>query len=162
MSYLDRLKARIAETGVGDPPTEPTKPPSVSFVGAPPRPISEAQARSTLRQWHRWLSPLDEHAPPTGFDPERWRVLKDDGWWIYECFASQAVHTGWSALDLFGVLPADHKLGGLVARLQGARNLKMGGQIAKWSSWGIADWTCATAGESLISSGITLIWELPR
>lgn len=161
MSYLDRLKDKIAETGVGGLPTEPTQPRSVSFVGAPGRPISESQARATLRHWHGRLRVLDPLVPPAAFDRARWETLRDDSWWIYENFASQAVREGWSALDLFGVLPFDHKLGGLVARLQGARNLKMSGQRATWSSWGVTDWTCASGGEGLASSGITLLWEFP-
>ena len=162
MSYLDRLKTRILETGVGDTPTEPTKPSSVSFVSAPPRPISDAQARATLRHWHGHLRVLDPYAPPRAVDGARWQDLRDDSWWIYENFASQAVRDGWSALDLFGLLPWDNKLGGLVARLRGARNLKMAGPKATWSHWGIADWTCASAGDGLVSSGITLLWELRR
>jgi hypothetical protein len=35
MSYLARLKARIAEKGLGDMVTKPTKPGSVSFVTNP-------------------------------------------------------------------------------------------------------------------------------
>jgi hypothetical protein len=105
---------------------------------------------------------LDPYAPPRAVDGARWQDLRDDSWWIYENFASQAVRDGWSALDLFGLLPWDNKLGGLVARLRGARNLKMAGPKATWSHWGIADWTCASAGDGLVSSGITLLWELSR
>jgi hypothetical protein len=115
-----------------------------------------------LRDWHRHLAPLDFDHAPDGFTRNRWRELCDDSWWIYENFAAQAVRDGWSAHDLFGVLPWHPGWGGLCDRLRGARNLKMetAGQKAVWSSWGVTDWTCIGAGDSLISSGLVPIWEV--
>lgn len=115
-----------------------------------------------LREWHAKLEPLAELPAPDGIDPARWRELVCDSWWVYERFCSQAVRDGWSALDLFGVLPWKPSLGGLVARLGGARNLKMAGQKAVWSSWGVPDWTCIGGGDDLATSGIVLLWELGR
>ena len=114
---------------------------------------------SILRDWHRHLAPLDFDCAPDGFARNRWRELCDDSWWIYENFAAQAVHDGWSAQDLFGVLPFRPGWGGLCDRLQGARNLKMGGERAAWSRFGVKDWACRGAGDDLIASGLVLIWE---
>ena len=114
----------------------------------------------TLREWHSRLAPLDFDAAPDGFTLNRWRQLHGDSWWIYENFASRAVRDGWSARDLFGVFVPRPGWGGLCDRLQGARNLEMEGLKAIWSRWGITDWTCVGAGDSLLSSGLKLIWEL--
>ena len=114
----------------------------------------------TLREWHSLLAPLPFDSEPDGFTLPRWRQLHDDSWWLYENFASRAVRDGWSALDLFGVLPWRSGWGGLCDRLQGARNLKMAGPKAIWSRWGVPDWTCIGAGDALTSSGLVPIWEL--
>ena len=44
MSYLDRLKAEVSGKPLPSEPTKPTKAPSVSFVSAPSRHISEIEA----------------------------------------------------------------------------------------------------------------------
>ena len=115
-----------------------------------------------LRDWHEHLSTLDDLDPPTGYDLNWWTQAVRDACWIYENFASGAVRAGWSAHDLFGILPWHPGWGGLCDRLRGARNLKMevDGRKAVWSSWRVQDWTCAGAGDDLITSGLTLIWEL--
>lgn len=115
---------------------------------------------ATLREWHSGLAPLDFDSAPEGFTLNRWRELHGDSWWIYENFAAQAVRDGWSAHDLFGVHVPRPGWGGLCDRLQGARNLKIAGPRAVWSRWGVSDWTCIGAAESLISSGLVPIWEL--
>ncbi len=89
-----------------------------------------------------------------------WQQACDDACWIYENFASRAVRDGWSAHDLFGVLPWHLGWGGLCDRLAGARNLKMEGERAAWSRFGVRDWTCRGAGDDLVSSGLVLIWEV--
>lgn len=114
----------------------------------------------TLREWHSRLAPLDFDSAPDGFTLSRWRELREDSWWLYENFAAQAVRDGWSAHDLFAVFLPRSGWGGLCDRLQGARNLKMAGPRAIWSRWGVPDWTCIGAGDSLISSGLVPIWEL--
>lgn len=121
----------------------------------PPRHPSD-----TLRAWHSHLAPLDFDRPPDGLTLRRWRELHGDSWWIYENFAARAVRDGWSARDLFGVFVARPGSGGLCDRLQGARNLKMEGPKAVWSRWGVQDWTCIGAGDSLASSGLVPVWEL--
>lgn len=128
-----------------------------SYVPAIPR-----NPRAVLREWHGKLEPLANVPAPRGFDPGWWRAVVEDSWWVYEQFCSQAVRDGWSALDLFGVLPFNPSLGGLVPRLAGARNLKLEGGKAVWSRYGVRDWTCIGAGESLVSSGIVALWELGR
>ena len=115
---------------------------------------------ATLREWHSHLAPLDFNSAPDGFTLQRWRELHGDSWWIYENFASRALGDGWSAHDLFGVFVPRLGWGGLCDRLKGARNLKMAGPKAIWSHWGVPDWICIGAGDSLISSGLVPIWEL--
>lgn len=160
MSYLDRLKDKIAEKALPDQPPKPPEPSFGGFGGDRPRAISGTQARATLRHWHGRLRALDPYGPPEGFTLNCWVTLVDDAHWLYENFCSQAVRDGWSALDLFGVLPHAVEYGGLVARLRGVRNLKMEGPKAVWSSWGVRDWTCAGAGDGLVASGIVLLWEV--
>ncbi|MCK9542485.1 MAG: hypothetical protein M0R03_10710 [Novosphingobium sp.] len=137
---------------------------SSAISAANPAKAANANVRlaptATLRQWHRHLSALDDLDPPAGYELNWWAQAVRDAWWIYENFASRAVRDGWSAHDLFGVLPWHHGWGGLCDRLRGARNLKMEGPKAIWSSWGVRDWTCAGAGDNLKTSGATLIWEL--
>lgn len=112
-----------------------------------------------LREWHGHLSRLDPDRPPDGCKAW-WRQAVEDSWWLYENFASRAVRDGWSALDLFGVWPAKRGHGGLLCRLRGARNLKMGGARAAWSSFGVASQTCAGMGDSLAPAGVVLLWEV--
>lgn len=113
-----------------------------------------------LREWHGRLVGIDDCRAPAGFSIIWWQQACDDARWIYENFASCAVRDGWSAHDLFGVLPWRPGWGGLCDRVRGARNLKMAGQKALWSSWGVRDWTCAGTGDQLITSGLVLVWEL--
>jgi hypothetical protein len=113
-----------------------------------------------LREWHGHLVGLDDCRAPAGFSIMSWQQACDDARWIYENFASRAVRDGWSAHDLFGILPWHPGWGGLCDRIKGSRNLKMEGQRAAWSSWGVREWTCASAGDGLVSSGLKLIWEM--
>jgi hypothetical protein len=122
--------------------------------------VDDRLATIRLREWHAHLRRLDALKPPEGIPMGRWQGLCDDSWWLYENFASQAVRSGFSALDLFGVLPHEPKIGGLAALLTGARNLKLEGQKALWRQWGIKSWTCVGAGDVLVSSGLLPIWEL--
>jgi hypothetical protein len=115
-----------------------------------------------LRDWHSHLAPMNADAAPAGFTRQRWRELHGDSWWIYENYASRAVRDGWSALDLFGVLPSRPGWGGLCDRLQGARNLKMAGPKAIWSNGTVPDSLCIGAGEALAPSGLVPIWALQR
>lgn len=163
MSYLDRLKAKIAENAPPDQPPKPLEPGFGGFRGDRPRAISETQARTTLRHWHGRLRALDPLAPPEGFTMGRWQDLCDDSWWLYETWASQLVREGWSAQDVFGVVPLLPTGGVLLDRLRGARNVKLDGEgRAFWSLSGVTMQTCRGAADSLMSSGLVLVWELSK
>ena len=136
----------------------PPEPPSGPIVPIVPKAPSNPSA--ILREWHRHLSAIDDCRAPAGFSIMWWQQACDDAFWIYEHFASRAVRDGWSAHDLFGVLPWHPVWGGLCDRLNGARNLAIGGNRASWSSWGVPDWTCIGAGDQLTSSGLVPIWKL--
>lgn len=90
--------------------------------------VSDASARATLWKWHRRLLALDFDTAPEGFELQRWRQLCDDPWWLNENFASQLVRKGWSAHDIFGVLPWRPDDGVLLDRPQGARDLQLNGR----------------------------------
>jgi len=162
MSYLDELRSYLAQSDAAEALTKPTKGGSVSFVGSLPERVSDFRAGSILREWHRYLSALDDCYAPDGLKLRQWQTLCDDACWIYENFASGAIRYGWSASDLFGVLPWHLGWGGLCDRLAGARNLKMDDFKATWSQFGVRDWTCRGAGDDLVSSGLVPIWELGR
>lgn len=130
---------------------------TLATLPAKRRPFNSA---AILREWHRHLVALDDSHAPDGHTLNSWQQACDDARWIYENFASQAMRNGWSAHDLFGVLPWHPGWSGLCDRLQGARNLKMGGERAAWTRFGVKDWTCRGAGDDLIASGLVLIWEI--
>ncbi len=163
MSYLDRLKARIAETATGDTSTELTQPGFVSYVGAPTWPISaatvsivrEAVAQSRLREWHARLSKIDEFISPPGWTLNQWLKTLDAACWLSESYASTAVRDGWSALDLFGVDLAKPGEGGLADRLGDKRVLIMAADAASWRSWGVAQIYYRDGGEGLVP-----LWEV--
>ncbi len=115
---------------------------------------------SVLREWHGHLVAIDDCHARAGFSIMWWQQACDDAHWIYENFASRAVRDGWSAHDLFGVLPSYPGWGGLCDRIKGARNLKMAGPKAIWFNWAVPDWTCIGAGDQLITSGLVSIWEM--
>ena len=123
--------------------------------------VSSLDPASVLREWCAQLARLDPCQPPNGFTMARWHALCDDAWWISENFGLQLAREGWSALDIFGVLPWRPNGGVLLDRLQGARNLKLDGEgRAFWSSFGVTFQTSRGIGEGLVSSGLVLIWEL--
>ena len=127
------------------------------------RKISEGEARATLGEWHRHLTALDFDTAPNGFTFKRWRQLCFDSWWLYEGYASQLVREGWSAHDVFGVLPWREGGGVLLDRLQGARNLKLDGSgRAFWSLSGATFQTSRGIGDELMSSGLRLVWDMPH
>ena len=163
MTYLERLKEHLSEKGHPDQPPKPTKPSFAGFDGYPRGPISQDKAADTLCDWDRYLLSLNFDTAPDEFTLNRWRQLVDDAEWIYEHFASQLVREGWSALDIFGVLPWREDGGVLLDRLQGARNLKLDGEgRAFWSRFGVTFSTCRGVGEHLVRSGLRLVWELSR
>lgn len=146
----------VAAAEVAGAPEDRTFVPFVPIVPKAPL-LNPARA---LRDWHDHLVAIDDCRVPAGQSIMWWQQACDDARWIYENFASRAVRDGWSAHDLFGVLPWHPGWGGLCDRIKGARNLKMEGQRAAWSSWGVPDWACSGAGDQLVTSGIVLIWEM--
>lgn len=155
--FAESIRQDDADGAEGGSPEDRTIVPIVPIV--PQAPTNPA---AILWEWHGHLVAIDDCNAPAGFSIMWWQQACDDARWIYENFASRAMWDGWSAHDLFGVLPWFPGWGGLCDRIKGARNLKMAGQRAIWSSWGVPDWACAGAGDQLISSGIMLIWEMSR
>ena len=133
MSYLDRLKDRIAETGLPDPPPKPTKPGFVGFGGDPRGAISRSDG---LHQWKVRLASLDPCQPPKGWSMRRWQMIYDDAEWLLDKFGDQAARDGWSAADLFGLWPDKPGWGGIADRLRGSRSLVLTADRAHWRSWG--------------------------
>lgn len=68
------------------------------------------------------------HGLPVG----RWGVLVDDADWLLENFGQQAAADGWSAADLFSVMPGRDGCGGIADRLCGSRSLVMSADRAIW------------------------------
>ena len=150
--------------GAGTIGTKGTKPPAeapfVPYVPIVPKAMSNPA--SLLRKWHSQLVMLDDCLAPSGFQLGWWQQACDDARWVYEGFASRAVQDGWSAHDLFSVLPWRHGWGGLCDRLRGARNLKMDRDRAVWSHVGGKDSMCRGAGDDLVKAGLVLIWDIGR
>lgn len=165
MSGWRQLAESIRQSGGGGtigtigtkPPADPSIVPIVPIV-----PGVSIEPAKVLKEWREGLSCLDVHAVPEGIDRHDWWQKCDDAFWIYNNFAPRAVRDGWSANDLFGVMPIRPGWGGLCDRLRGARNLKMAGQKAIWSRWGVPDWSCAGSGDALVGSGLLPIWELGK
>ena len=96
-----------------------------------PAPAVEG-ALSPVPAWRRSLAGLDHSKPLHGLDEKRWRQLLRDAEWLLEHFASRAARDGWSALDLFGVLPGRDGWAGIADRLRGSRSLVMTADRASW------------------------------
>ncbi len=90
----------------------------------------------------------------------RWQPLVDSAVWVFNEFGEQLARAGWSGLDVFGILESGPGWGGLVDRIGESRNLKVLGERAVWSSWGVKDWTCRGAGDALVPSGLVLLWKV--
>lgn len=127
MSYLDELRS-FSEKPAEGLPTKPTKGGSVSFVGATSPHIS----RKRLREWRATLSGLDMDKPRAGIDPQRWRQLVDCAAWVVWNYGEAAARGGWMTADLFGLWPDKPGWGGLIDRMQDARNLKLSDRTATW------------------------------
>jgi hypothetical protein len=149
--------------GAGTMGTKGTKPtseaPFVPFVPIVPKALPFNPA-SLLREWHGHLVAIDDCHAPAGYSIMWWQQACDDARWIYENFAARAVRDGWSAHDMFGILPWRLGWGGICDRLRGARNLKMDGDRAVWSNCGIHDQFVRGAGDDLVGSGLIPIWKL--
>lgn len=144
-----------------DSPSDGPSVPNVPNVpGGPPlAPLDDRLATERLRKWHSRLSRVDEFTSPPGWTLNDWLRLVDGSIWLYENFASQAVRDHWSALDLFGYLPAMPGCGGLADRLKDARNLKLADGRACWSSFGVKQQFCRGGSLDLLGSGLVLLWD---
>lgn len=89
-------------------------------------------ADSRCREWRANLMRLEARRPLHGLARNRWAMLFDDADWLFENFAGQAAREGWSALDLFGVLPGRDAWGGIADRLRSSRSLVMSSDRASW------------------------------
>jgi hypothetical protein len=159
MGYLDELRS-ISEKGTGELPTKPTKPGSVSLVSASPGRFQKDYAR-LLKLWHGKLTALDHLTSPPHWSLGRWLDTVDASLWLYETFAAQLVREGWTAADLFGVLPAYPGEGGLADRMGTARNLKLLDGVAHWKALhGVHRQFPRGSGVDLAKGGLRLIWEM--
>ncbi|WP_139139172.1 hypothetical protein [Sphingobium phenoxybenzoativorans] len=162
MSYMDRLKAKIAETHYPNEPTKPPEPSFVGFEGDPGRQILEKCVSSLPRQndaptgiqvqltaspetfcnqnsqllWREGIASLDPEKPRGGFHWRRWDHLVADCVLIFNEYGEQAAATGWTAEDLFGVDPSGASgtiVGGLAWRLEGRKLLTVEVGIATFA-----------------------------
>ena len=129
MSYLDKLRAQISEKGLPDQPPEPPKPGFGGFGGNPKGHISPI---AMVKEWRGNLARLDVVQPGHRLERGRWGQLLADADWLLDNFSEQASRDGWSALDLFGVLPGRDGWGGIADRLCASRSLVMGGAVTRW------------------------------
>ena len=91
-----------------------------------------ANPARTFREWSAALARLDLKSPMHGLPVGRWGVLVEDADWLLEHFGPQAAADGWSAADLFSVLPGRDGWGGIADRLRGSRSLVMSADRAAW------------------------------
>jgi len=119
MSYMERLKARIAEKPISDELPKLPKPGSDSFGSGPDRHISENAAAVAFLPplIAAGLDRLRTMRCPRIQRPELWAEIVRDGLRIAtDGWASQALSLGWNALALWGVEPSaepdtwDHSL----------------------------------------------------
>lgn len=123
--------------------------------------ISERLASARLREWHGRLTRLDHFTSPPDWSLNRWLNTVDAAMWLYETFASQLVRDGFTAADLFGVLPAYPGDGGLADRLGNARNLKLLDGTAHWRTvYGVHKQFPRGGGVDLAKGGLVLLWEV--
>lgn len=106
--------------------------------------------------WLIALSSLDASRPPAGIAPGWWRTVLADARWIACYHADAAAAFGWSASDLFGILPdrgPGH--GGVADRLDGARRLAFTARVAHWQGEEWDGWLLRKGLETA-----TLPWEI--
>ena len=105
---------------------------SQTGANVPIVPNVPANPARSLREWSAALARVDLAAPLPGLPRPRWCQLIDDAKWLLSNFGQQAARDGWSALDLFGVLPGRDGWGGMADRLRASRSLVMGADVARW------------------------------
>jgi hypothetical protein len=136
----------------------PEKRPGVPGV---PERRKTANPDAVYHEWRAGLARLAYSQPLSGMAAMRWGQLLEDAEFIFNGFGLQLAREGWSAHDVFGVLPWREGGGVLLDRLSGARNLKLDGEgRAFWSLSGVTMQTCRGAAESLISLGLVRVWDL--
>lgn len=126
-------------------------------------PIVPTNPARVLKLWHGKLSALDHLVSPERWTLNRWLDTVDASLWLYETFASQLVREGWTAADLFGVLPTYPGEGGLADRMGNARNLKLMDGVAHWRTvHGAHKQFPRGGGVDLAKGGLRLIWEMGK
>jgi hypothetical protein len=104
------------------------------------------------------LAGLKPNAPLHGLDASRWGELLRDADWLLENFTRQAARDGWSAADLFGVLPGHDGWGGVADRLRGSRSLVMTADLACWRRMHTGTPDSFARGASLMP-WLVLLWD---
>jgi hypothetical protein len=106
------------------------------------------------------LGRLDATMALHGLDTTRWGQLLRDADWLLDNFAARAAQDGWSAADLFGVLPGHDAWGGIADRLRGSRSLVMTADVARWRRMysGLPDGFARGSGAMPRS---VLLWDEP-
>lgn len=124
-------------------------------------PIVPANPSRVAKLWHAKLSALDHFTSPSGWSLNRWLDTVDTAMWLYEEFASQLIRGGWSAADLFGVIPSYPGEGGLADRMGKARNLKLLDGVAHWRTpHGLRKQFPRGGGVDLAKGGLVLLWKV--
>jgi hypothetical protein len=119
---------------------------------------NEQESLSRLTAWRTGLQSLHPARPLYGLAQGRWGVLVDDADWLFKQYALAADRDGWSAADLFGVLPGHDAWGGIADRLRGSRSLVMTADVARWRRMhsGLSD---SFARGSGAMPRLTLLWD---
>ena len=149
MNYLARLHALKAEKCAIRELTEPTKPRFFdppkgfdSFGSYSDAPISEkCDVPANPAAWCTALARLDATRPPAGIALAWWQTVLADALWIARNHGEAASAFGWSASDLFGIMPQlGPTNGGLADRLDGARRLAFTARVAHWQGDDLDGW----------------------
>ena len=132
MSWRDYAKA-VQDTGHNRHDRHNSGPdrPIVPIVPIVPARPALDPAR-LFKSWQAGVGALSADHPLHGLETQRWRQLLGDARWLLEHFGQQAARDGWSALDLFGVLPGRDAWGGIADRLRSSRSLVMTSDLALW------------------------------
>ncbi len=119
-NYLAILKARTRENTLPQEPAKPSKAPFGGFGGYPDRAFrnpgtaNRRAERAAIMEFDgalprsiaEGLAKLDTMAPPDGFSPDRWHTAIDIAARLADEWGARALALGWTAEDLFGLVPA--------------------------------------------------------
>lgn len=160
MSYIDRLNAMHGQKqprGSLTLPTEPLTSEEVSVVS-----VGSSGAfvipREAFATWRARLARLEPDTPLHALAGQRWSQLLGDAHWLLNHYGPAAARDGWSALDLFGVLPGRDAWGGIADRLQSSRSLVMSADIARWRRFFTGTPESFARGAGGLPR-LTLLWE---